>query len=265
MIYAWMLHNRALTQPKDFDFKAFFDLVSAFSEKHKLKASFYDLSGDPYPEDIIKPTKALKLLQDNEFEGLTGLGIYLAVPSGKDFAFYWKALIQVRLRNKRGLEFFAGVNESSVSTAEVKEQLILPVSGMIDVQYGYAYRKSPEDGPFGYGLGFIHLPDDKEMPEPEKETIVQWNNHSEEIEKGRLRDLFQENLLSKVHLERKLSSGTFKDWIGDHKDDMELEKFTKGIQLLSVKKQNYTERRAELADDDMLISYDSSVEPTALF
>jgi hypothetical protein len=264
MIYAWMLHNRALTQPKDFDFKAFFDLVSTFAEKHKLKPSFYDLSGDPYPDDVIKSAKALKLLQDNEFEGLTGLGIYLAVPSGEDFAFYWKALIQVRLRNKRGLEFFAGVNESSISAAGLKEELIHPVSGMIDVQYGYSYRKDPEDGPFGYGLGFIHLPGDKEMSEPEKETIVQWNNYGEEIEKGRLRDLFQENLLSKVHLERKMPPGTFKDWIEDHKDDMDLEKFTQGTQLLTVKKQNYAALRTALADEDMLISYDRSVKPTAL-
>lgn len=261
LIYSWMIYDIFHISSDDFDFKLFFEIISLFVEENNEAISYLDISGNNYPDEIIPIKKGGKLLVENKFSGIKSLGVYSTGQSGEDFAFGWNFLAYLSITEKRGLELYIGGDLDYFSKQKIRDDLVMKVTALITPFYGYSYLRSINKGPHGYGTGFIHLPNGLSLSLEETEAISKWRNNISEIKKGKLRDLFIENIISETQLTLKCNDTTFKEWLNFKSKGLKLKKITSSSSLLTIKDNNYSSMREELASYGCLIAYDKNLIP----
>ncbi len=261
LIYSWMIYDVLTISSDDFNFKLFFETISLFIKENNTEVSYLDISGINYPDEIIPLKKGKKLLAENKFSGINGLGVYSTGQSEEDFAFSWNFLAYLTITEKRGLELYIGADLDYFSKQKIRDDLVMKIKALITPFYGYSYLRSINKGPHGYGAGFIHLPNDLTLSLEETEAISKWRNNIAEIKKGDLRDLFVENIISETQLAMKLNDTTFKEWLNLKNKDCELKKITSALSLLTIKDNSYSSLRDELASNGCLIAYNKNILP----
>jgi hypothetical protein len=111
---------------------------------------------------------------------------------------------------------------SFFSSREKVIQLALEVARVFPFTYGYHYLIDAAYGPGFHAVGMLYSsPGGKGMPklvEPERRRTSAWfNDRSEVVPLGKLRDVFPLNLLSIVHRNRvKIDGIPLFDWIGQN-------------------------------------------------
>ena len=265
-IYSWSFHHPDFKNPEIFFFKDLYDTIISFERNCHLDPTRIGVNGKGYSNNqIMLFEKGEKQLEKNRFKGIESISIYTNESDYQDFAFYWKMLCSVSISKIVGSHLYIGYCLCTLKDKkDILEELIKPLVYLFKPQYGYAYVSRVSDGPFGYGSGFIHTPDDTCLDEDQKEAITKWSNNTELISEGKLRDLYQINILSNTQINSKMDGNSLGEWIKMDENRGTLTRFSDLLFLWTVSALNYNEIREELNRHGLLIAYDRYVLPTEL-
>lgn len=267
LIYSWSFHHLDFKNPEGFPFKECFDKVLNFEKSYGFSPSMIALTGKGYSNNkIVEFEKGLEELERSYFDGIESFSLYTTMSESLDFAFYWKILVSISISKILGAHLYIGFYFEQFNNykEQIIEGLIKPLSASLKPQYGYAYISRVGDGPFGYSSGFVHTPDNNALVEDQKELIVKWANNMDLLSEGKIRDLYQINILSNLQLSNQVNGSSLQDWIASDFRRGILAPFTDMAFLWSVPMDSYNESREILNNNNLLIAYDRYVLPTIL-
>ena len=175
-------------------------------------------------------------------------------------------MVSVSISKIFGAQLYIGFDFELLNNYQEKiiEELIKPLSNSLKPQYGYAYISEVGECPFGYSAGFIHTPDNYILAEDKKELITKWVNNIDLMYEGKIRDLYQINILSNLQLSNKINGSSLQNWIVSDLKRGILTPFNDKLFLWTVPMDSYNESRKILSNNDLLITYDQYVLPTIL-
>ena len=264
-ILSWSLHSPEMKSPEYFDFEKHIHIFLDFEKSHLLEPTYIGLNGRGYTNNkIIKFSTGLKQLNDNSFKNLTSVSIFTSDPVSDDIAFYWETKFHLSCSNILGAHCYMGVN---IKHTELKNDmfrtLVNPICQVFQPLLGYAYVTSPEDGPSAYSQGAVHTPHNEYLTEAQKELSFTWSRNQDLVASGKLRDLYQFNILSQIHLEHNVEGNTLKNWIiSNPVEQGVLTPLSAKNTLWTVDLFNYHTIRDKLFESNLLIAYDKSITPT---
>lgn len=260
-IYSWMLHISDQQDMNGSAIKEWMDVAISYNKKLDITPTAIEIDGKGYPDRLVKFENGYKKLTTKEYKEVKGISLYTEEPDTDNYSFYWKALLDITFSKITGLKAYIGVDMNiAVNKEQVLNDIITPICNLLDVQYGYSYVMPPEKGSFSYGHGFVHVPAGHPLPDRENELIAKFNAYRKTINEGMMRDVYQENLLSEVQLNRQVDGKRLQDWIKSDSSHGTLSDFA-GIKLWKVTKDQLVKVRNMLHKNDLLIAYDESVIP----
>ena len=139
------------------------------------------------------------------------------------------------------------------------EDLVIKISGLVELKYGAGYHRSFELGPAFYALGMISGLDYSPAEMAEGDRIGAWFNERLQENRhlaGYLRDIYPLNVLSSAHLEHRLESGCLADWIGQSPERGRLRSLQRGAWLWSVDDDQLEDVRRQLRKTDIFLCVD---------
>jgi hypothetical protein len=267
LIYSWSFHHLDYKNPRDFLLQECFNEVLNFEKSYGLSPSLIGLKGKGFSNNKITHfKKGLQQLENNCFDNLESFNLYTTISESLDFAFYWKILVSISISKIFGTQLYVGFNFELLKNYQEKiiEELIKPLSNSLNPQYGYAYISEVGEGPFGYSAGFVHTPDNYVLADDKKELITKWINNIDLIYEGKIRDLYQINILSGLQMSSQINGYSLQNWIVSDLRRGTLTPFNDNLFLWVVPLDSYDESREILSNNGLLITYDQYVLPTIL-
>ena len=263
-VLSWSVHHAGLKDSSQLQFREFWARSLELEESLGLKPDLIAVNGKGYNSNtIVQFEEGLRELERNDFQRIDSVSLYSSEADTLDFAFYWRSLISISISKILGTHLYVGLARHVIEKMERNTQeLIRPLVTFVNPLYGYAYISSADDGPFGYSAGFIHTPGDIVLAEEKQEAIRKWANNKELVSQGKLRDLYQFNLVSGIHLNQRVGGISLKDWINADATRGRLTQYMKELFLWTVGADSYHGVRSVLNENNLLIAYDSRVCPT---
>jgi hypothetical protein len=265
LVLSWSLHDPEYKNPDLFDFRLIIKIYLDFLMAYNLEPDVMDIVGTGYGKnEIRKFSVGLKNLNNNNYRKLKSVSIYTSESDSKDYAHYWKTMFHVSCSTILGSHCYLGVN---IQNIELKDGFfsatVKPVCEVFKPLLGYAYVTTPESGPFAYSMGGIHTPQIDYLTEQQKELSSIWLRYQDLAIQGKLRDLYQLNILSDLHLKHAINGTTLLDLIESDPDEMgSLLILSERNTLWTVAIDNYNQIRKKLFQASMLIAYDEKIVPT---
>ena len=261
--YSWVLHTADQQDQIEGKIKAWTDIALSYNEKLGQKPTIISIVGDGYSKGIMDFEKGYKKAANNEFRDIKGMSLYTEGPDDSDFAFYYKILMNISLSDVTGFTVYIGIELGPGGTKEqILNEAVIPMCKLVNVSYGYAYVMQPEKGPFSYGKGFIHVPSGHPLSDEERMLIYSWTGYKRGIAEGagKLRDVYQENILSEKQLNLPVDGKQLKDWILSDPSHGTLSDLA-GKPYWKVSSDNLTKVRNTLQQNGVLVAYDEKIVP----
>jgi len=263
MKYSWMLYDAA-GEPDQINkmLKDWAEIALFYNKKLGLEPTSIGLSGDEFSGKITAFKKGYKKAEEQSFNGIDAISIYTETADDKDFAFYYQVLMSISYSKRGGFKIYAGMDTSAAGKDELINEVILPICNLFDVTYGYSYVMPPEKGPLSYGTGFVHVPEGHPLSDAEEQLIFKWNHYTKTMKerKGKLRDVYEENLLTDEHLNQNVAGKSLKNWVLSDPLHGTLSDLA-GRQYWKVDKDNLVQVRMKLQEDGLLIAYHENIIP----
>jgi len=262
MKYSWVLHAKAQEDQTEELIKNWMDIALSYDETLGLSPAIIGIEGKGYSGKITDFKKGYKKVTDTAFKGVEGIGLYTIESDDRDFAFYWKVLMDIVFSEVKGITAFIGVDLDVAGKDQVLNEAVLPVSKLLNVTYGYSFVMPAEKGPYSYGNSFIHVEEGHELTDEEEMLIIQGSPYIRLINdgKGILRDVFQENLLADVQLNAQVEGKSLKEWILSDPAHGSLSDFA-GKPYWKVDKNNLVNVREVLHRNGLILAYDKDIIP----
>lgn len=262
MRYSWVLHTTDQQDQAAEKFKDWTAIALSFNEKLGLQPSIITLNGKGYSGETSDFGEGYKQATDNAFKDLRGISLYTENPNGEDFAFYSTVLMNISFSDTAGFTVYIGVDMDVVEKEQVFNDAVLPVCGLLNVNYGYSYIMPPEKGPFSYAKGFVHVPGGYELSDEERMLVYDWGSYKKSvvIGEGFLRDVYQENLLSELQLDLPVEMELLQDWILSDPSHGKLSDIA-GNALWKIDRDDLVKVRDILHKNGLLIAYHENVIP----
>lgn len=265
-VLSWSLHHTELKDSGGFPFREYWARALELEKSLGLKPGLIAVNGKGYSSNsIVRFEEGLRELERNNFDRIDSVSLYSTEAESLDPVFYWKGLFSISISRILGVHLYIGLALDVIENKEKSTQeLIRPLVATVTPQYGYAYISAAEQGPFGYSVGFIHTPANTVLAEEQQEAITKWANNKELMSQGRLRDLYQFNLVSRMHLNQSVGGIALKDWITLDSTRGSLTQYMEDLSFWTVGADSYQPVRRILNENNLLIAYDRRVCPTIL-
>jgi len=265
-IFSCSCHNIEERNSSDVDFEKCFNWFNNFAKSKNLHPTHLGISGKGFNGKIIPFDNGLKMLFENKFNNLSTVNIYVSKSSSLDLAFYWDMLFSISCSPILGTRLYLGIDSEIVKFSDLIVREISKVCcKLIDPIIGYFYLSSPEDGPFAYSFGAIHTPKNDYLTEDSKAVILEWSRNEDLVKEGKLRDLYQFNILSHFQLNYEIDGDSLKNWVLTNKERGTFFEVSPNHILWEIPISNYHIIRNQLFLAKMLISYDKYLMPTDLY
>lgn len=263
--FSWSLHQYEAKHMVSSQYERCVQTYLLFCQSRVMTPTHIGLNGKGYASNNITEFSAgYENLVAKDYQGLASVSIYVASAPGKDFAFYWESLFHVACSPILGTHFFVGVNMGVAGLKDSAfEAVVNPACSLLEPLTGYGYAAAPETGSFAYSRGAVHTPPDGLLTSEQKELIFVWARDQDSVISGKLRDLYQYNILSPVHLGRTIQGVSLQSWIAANPAERgTLEPIAERNVLWTVPATQYQRIRDILHVNDMLIAYDKQIVPT---
>lgn len=156
--------------------------ILELAERNKLSFDLADVTGQGFSEGQTAkwPEICDAVSIALEKREVSRLDLYATLPSYKQLIFGWHGLFSLDFA--RGV-FYLGIDCGHVSSlAELLLNAFTLAKEVLDIRYGYSYKRSLKLGPFLYAVGLIAGLDYGRKDEAERNSITGWG---EELREGK--------------------------------------------------------------------------------